>query len=726
MTTPTPDLPSWIPETTAGTGRTFWVAPNGNDLTGDGSIEKPWATINGALWRDLLAGDTVMVRPGTYTETLWIDKGGWNDGPGGLPDGQLTFKSEIPGQALIRPPEGAYSTVMVRANNVTIEGFDIVGGTGHGIDVQDSAYTLIRNNTVHDSGGSGIQFNYSEFIVIEGNTTFGNAGTNGWHTSGISVYQNRNITGDTETPGFRTIVRDNISYNNITLPVVKGDHTDGNGIIIDDFQSTQTTGFPNYTFPTLVENNLAFGNGSKGIQVTWSDFVTVRGNTVAFNNVDNLNLGTWRGELSNQQSSNNTWIDNIAVTNPAFNSHNTAIGNYSYGGYVNQNVVWENNLTFNGTPGQPSFKTDGGNNAPLAADGNLLGVNPLFLNAAAFDFRLSPTSPAFSLGWGGIWSGEIAPGDDLPDDTPAEPPADTPPAPPPTPPAPPADATPTPPADATPTPPAPPADTPPAPPADTPPPPPADTPPAPPADTPPAPPPTPPAPPVDSPPSVQPPAPAPKELSPFETYWSARLHGGDITADHKALLMELFEEATGGATAIAEGPPGAIRSWGYENDHKFVLFLAAGATPPGEVVIDLPGLGATYRTLHAEGVENGSAYAVSGSQGGMRPDGGLGLRIDTPHEIVRLAFSKSAQGAEEISLWSEAPRIDLSVFAQQTLPPDDLPVGDDPSGSDAPPQAKADDQDDDDDDDADDGGNGLLSGELIAGLGVLLLLFFGM
>ncbi len=405
MTSDTSSLPSWIPDTTPGTGRRFWVATNGNDLTGDGSIERPWATINGALWRDLRAGDTVVVRPGTYTETLWIDKGGWNDGPGGLPDGQLTFRSEIPGQALIRPTEGAYSTVMVRADNVTIEGFDIVGGSGHGIDVESAAYTLIRNNIVHDSGGSGIQFNFSEFMVIEGNTTFGNAGTNGWHTSGISVYQNRNITGDTDTLGFRTIVRDNISYNNITLPVVPGDHTDGNGIIIDDFQSTQTAGFPNYTFPTLVENNLAFGNGSKGIQVTWSDFVTVRGNTVAFNNVDDLNLGTWRGELSNQQSSDNTWIDNIAVTNPALNPHNTAIGNYSYGGYINQNVVWENNLTFNGTPGQPSFKTDGGNNAPLASDGNLLGVDPLFVNAAAFDFRLDPNSPAFGLGWGGLWSG---------------------------------------------------------------------------------------------------------------------------------------------------------------------------------------------------------------------------------------------------------------------------------------------------------------------------------
>jgi parallel beta-helix repeat protein len=651
------DLPSWIPQTTPGTGRTFWVATDGDDLAGDGSIDSPWRTINGALWRDLRAGDVVMVRPGTYTETLWIDKGGWNDGPGGLPDGQLTFRSEIPGQALIRPPEGAYSTVMVRADNVTIEGFDIVGGEGHGIDVQDSAYTLIRDNTVHGSGGSGIQFNFSEFMVIEGNTTFGNAGTNGWHCSGISVYQNRNITGDTTTPGFRTIVRDNVSYNNITLPVVPGDHTDGNGIIIDDFQSTQTAGFPNYTFPTLVENNLAFGNGSKGIQVTWSDFVTVRGNTVAFNNVDDLNLGTWRGELSNQQSSNNTWIDNVAVTNPALHPHNTAIGNYSYGGYINENVVWENNVTFNGTPGQPSFKTDGGNNAPLASDGNLLGVDPRFLDLAAFDFQLSPESPAFGLGWGGIWSD----GDDI-DPNPLEPedpgPAD------PAPGDPIASA-------------------------------PADPPPADPV--------------PDGP--AQPEDPA---VAAFRAYWQGLADAGLVSADHAADVLELFDEARGGSAKTFEldETQFPVRVWAFENADKAVLFLAAGAAPPGEVSIDFAGLDPDLISLWAEGVENGETFTAGPDPAAPGMEGALVLRFDTPFELVRLAFARTAEGEEEIALWSEAPQIDLALLAQE------LPEAEPAAPPDDPPPAAAEEAE------ADDDGGFSFGPELAAGLALVSLLFF--
>jgi len=262
---------------------------------------------------NLKPADTVMVKPGTYTEQVTMSRSG-------SPDGYITLKSEVPGEALIRPPQGAYSTVLLRANYLTVDGFDLVGGTGHAIDAENVHHTAVRNNTVHDSGGSGIQYNYSEFITIDGNVAYNNASTNGYQTSGISIYQSRNITGDTATQGFRTIVRNNVSHDNVESVKIGGEHTDGNGIIIDDFQSTQTSGFPNYTYPTLVENNLVYQNGGKGIQVTWSDNVMVRNNTAWHNNLDNLNHGTWRAELSNQQSSNNTWINNIAVADPNVNA----------------------------------------------------------------------------------------------------------------------------------------------------------------------------------------------------------------------------------------------------------------------------------------------------------------------------------------------------------------------------------------------------------------------
>jgi Ca2+-binding RTX toxin-like protein len=364
---------------------TYYVATTGSN-GGNGSASSPFRTIGDALNSSLKPGDVVLVKPGTYNEALNINKSG-------SAAGDITIKSEVPGGALIRPPASAYNAVSVNGNYVTIDGFDIKGNGGDGIEANGVHHISVLNNKVHDSGESGIQFNQSDFIRIEGNETYNNA-SSGWF-SGISIYQNRNITGDTSTDGYRTIVRNNISHDNVTK---SGAHTDGNGIIIDDFQSTQTSGHPNYTFKTLVEGNLVYENGGKGIQVTWSDSVTVANNTAYHNNQDPQNTGTWRGELSNSASSNNTWINNIAVADPSINKNNTAIDNTSTSSYHNDNVIWANNVTYNGTAGQASVKTDGGNAMPSAANGNQLGVDPKFVGAANGDFHLGAGSVAIDHG----------------------------------------------------------------------------------------------------------------------------------------------------------------------------------------------------------------------------------------------------------------------------------------------------------------------------------------
>lgn len=364
---------------------TYYVSTDGSD-SDVGSSSAPFRTISRAMQAPLKAGDEVIVRSGTYTEQVTIDKSG-------SAAADITIRAEDPGHVLIRPPSGTYSTVVIRGNYVTVDGFDVVGGGGHAIDGERVHHVTVSNNIAHDSGGSGISFYLSEFQTIEGNLVYGNSATNGYHTSGISVASNINISGDTTTTGFRTIIRNNISHDNSEVST-SGDHTDGNGIIIDWFRNTGT-GNAAYNYKTLVEGNLVYENGGKGIQVFMSDYVTVRNNTSWHNNQDLKNSGTARMELSNQYSDHSTWINNIAVADPSVNPYNTAIGDH---GTQNTGTQWFNNLSFNGTVDDAALGVYNGNTGPTAANGNLLGVDPKFVNATNHNFHLSASSPALNTG----------------------------------------------------------------------------------------------------------------------------------------------------------------------------------------------------------------------------------------------------------------------------------------------------------------------------------------
>ena len=68
---------------------TYYVAKNGNDTTGDGSIGNPWLTIQKAA-DTVTAGNTVLVRAGIYDRSIISNKTGTTDS-------LITFKA-YPGE----------------------------------------------------------------------------------------------------------------------------------------------------------------------------------------------------------------------------------------------------------------------------------------------------------------------------------------------------------------------------------------------------------------------------------------------------------------------------------------------------------------------------------------------------------------------------------------------------------------------------------------------------
>jgi parallel beta-helix repeat protein len=354
------------------------------------------------------AGYCVRYLPGTYAGSQVITIGGNAD----TPTGYFALVSDTPGAAVLVPgPEATVNTIDLTFggnardpnnaadNYVIVDGFDVQGGAGSGIDAYGH-HIKIMNNAVHDSGGGGISLLYNDYWLVFRNKVYDNDRARASHTSGIDLYQARARDG---AASFHIVIDSNIAYLNGEGPQIAGNHTDGNGIILDDFDNTQngaTAGV--YAQASLVQNNVSFWNGGRGIQLFYSNNITVRNNTAFGNMRDPNNATTLRGDLSNMQGGNNIWVNNIAWADPSLNRHNTAVVDTSFSGFNNPGTSYYNNLTFNGSTGQASLNFVDTNSTFTTRTGNILGSNPNLakpaLSPSIADYHIGPASPASQAG----------------------------------------------------------------------------------------------------------------------------------------------------------------------------------------------------------------------------------------------------------------------------------------------------------------------------------------
>ncbi len=374
---------------------TFYVNPAG-DNSNPGTQAEPWQTIRFAV-NEAVAGDILLVEDGVYEGPIIMARSG-------APDAHITLKSVNRWGAKIEVAngEGAEDGIKTVGNYLTIDGFEIYdsnpgeGHHGNGVTVYTNHHVNILNNKIYDFGGSGIQATYFDHVHIENNIVFNNAKYNPNQTSGISMYQAIAVD---DAPGYHAIVRNNRSYGNINLvPLGNAGTKDGNGILIDDFRNSAGDNPTNIVFPhrTLIENNLCYDNGGKGLQVFKSDHVDVFNNTVYHNNHDLQSTSTWRGELSLISSTDTVWRNNIGVSNPG---EGVLVWNSALFISKGGDTVWENNLTFSGTPGDLGIHIDNGTlTEEYLIDNNVLGSDPTFMDVGSADFSLQHESPAVNAG----------------------------------------------------------------------------------------------------------------------------------------------------------------------------------------------------------------------------------------------------------------------------------------------------------------------------------------
>jgi parallel beta-helix repeat protein len=269
---------------------TYFIAPNGS-FNSDG-LTTNTPTIFSNVEYKLVPGDVLVFKDGTYnfTQTTYIyQKGGMAN--------YITIKAEnkhgaiLVGNGLANNTNDYGVFYIYGSTKIIVDGFVFTRPVGSldkapGIRVSNaSQFVTVRNCVSYNNGAGGFTSEGCDNIIFEDNIAHDNCSRNPINTSGFSMYKQQVLNNSTEEYG--CIIRRNISYHNYCdLSYVYENEsfptpTDGNGIIIDLFDNIGGTP---YLKKTLVENNVCFDNGGKGIQVYKSSKVAVINNTTYHNN----------------------------------------------------------------------------------------------------------------------------------------------------------------------------------------------------------------------------------------------------------------------------------------------------------------------------------------------------------------------------------------------------------------------------------------------------------
>lgn len=222
----------FCPSTTQGT--TYYVSTMGHD-TNPGTSDLPWRHLQKCAAPPIQAGDTCIVRQGTYTSS---DRRGLvvyasKNAPEGTGLEPITIKSEIPHGAKIIIPSsknGLNVGFYLTRPYYIIEGFDISGGSNHGDSVSlagiefapSATGGVARFNTIHHVGRticsdssygiSGIGIHETSNVLIEYNQIY-SIGRLRDGENGCSTIRFQNDHGIYIKAASNIIVRRNVIYD---------------------------------------------------------------------------------------------------------------------------------------------------------------------------------------------------------------------------------------------------------------------------------------------------------------------------------------------------------------------------------------------------------------------------------------------------------------------------------------------------------------------------------
>ena len=231
-----------VPVTLRVAGPGIWVGKEGDDSTGDGSYDTPYLTIGMAM-SVAAAGDTVMVKPGTYVESVVVTQD------------NLMLESEGGAEVTVMESTGGSNVPTVDitgTSGVSIAGFTVTNGFP-GIDADSAAGFEIRDCILVDNVHRGIAATYVTGGVIEGNVFTRN------HFSGSGALEGTGLQlrVGTSTPA-DTVVANNLFYRN-----------DDDGVDLRNFTDTNALFFANNDVVFSEESGIVLWGSENGMNNTY-------------------------------------------------------------------------------------------------------------------------------------------------------------------------------------------------------------------------------------------------------------------------------------------------------------------------------------------------------------------------------------------------------------------------------------------------------------------------
>lgn len=324
-------------------------------------------TIQGGI-NAAVAGDTVLVAPGTYTEQVTINK-------------SITLKSSAgPASTIIDPPAAEYYLVSIEADNVILDGFTITNPDYIGTADASGILTYnagrksnirITNCIIHDVGS-----------MTRPTASFGTYGINSGPIDGLevdhtTVYNIGNSDNTAEAVGIFVWGNDNsdsainINLHDNTVYNIVNPTNDNSGIRIGGFTSDVTINYN--TISPNVKQGIVTSSGMIGP-------VTITNNTITGATVYGLLLRSPYPQtvLYNKITNNGTGIYISATSSAPTISENNIYGN-TVG--LNNDSAYIVNATNNWWGSASGPNTPGGD--------TIIGASPV----VSYPWLLQPYSP---------------------------------------------------------------------------------------------------------------------------------------------------------------------------------------------------------------------------------------------------------------------------------------------------------------------------------------------